>query len=108
MTIKECYDILGVSPQTTQEEIKKVYKKKAFELHPDRNNGNEEEFKKLNQAYNFISGKGNIDPNEITDPNFGFGINLDDLINNSFFSGFRSKPNKPPSLDKDIGFDFNL
>jgi len=51
------YDILWVSKTVTQEEIKKAYRKKAMEFHPDRNKWNkqsEEKFKKINEAYDTL------------------------------------------------------
>ncbi len=54
----ECYGILGVSPKSSVEEIKKVYQVKASFYHPDRG-GDPEEMKRLNVAYETIcSAKG--------------------------------------------------
>ena len=55
---KEYYSILGVSEAASADEIKRAYKKKAMELHPDRHGGDkgkEAEFKKLNEAYSVLS-----------------------------------------------------
>ena len=55
---KEFYDILGVAENASVDEIKKAYRKKAMELHPDRHGGDkqkEAEFKKLNEAYSVLS-----------------------------------------------------
>ena len=52
------YDILGVSKSSSQSEIKKAFRKKAMEYHPDRNQDNpkaEEKFKEVNEAYAVLS-----------------------------------------------------
>lgn len=51
------YDILWVSKTATQDEIKKAYKKKAMEYHPDRNKWSkiaEDKFKEVQTAYDTL------------------------------------------------------
>lgn len=49
------YEILGVTSAAGPEEIKKAYKKRAAEVHPDKPGGSEEQFKKLLEAYNILN-----------------------------------------------------
>lgn len=54
----EYYSILEIERTASPEEIKKAYRKKAMEVHPDRHGGDKEKeaaFKKLNEAYSVLS-----------------------------------------------------
>lgn len=53
----EYYDVLQVSQNATEDEIKKSYKKMAFKYHPDKNRetGAEEKFKQVTEAYEVLS-----------------------------------------------------
>lgn len=53
---KDYYDILGVSKNASEAEIKKAYRKLALEYHPDRNKTKEaeEKFKEVSRAYEVI------------------------------------------------------
>ena len=85
----EYYDILGVPRDATEAQIKKAFRHKARELHPDVNKAPdaEDQFKQLNEAYDCLS-----DPNKkrmydqygTADAAQGFGgyqsMNMDDIF----------------------------
>ena len=54
---KDYYVTLGVEKAATEEQIKKAYKKKALQYHPDKNNepDSEEKFKEIAEAYEVLS-----------------------------------------------------
>jgi molecular chaperone DnaJ len=55
MSKRDYYEVLGVAKDATDREIKKAYKRLAMKCHPDRNEGTEEQFKELNDAYQVLS-----------------------------------------------------
>jgi len=58
MTKRDYYEVLEISKTATTEEIKKAYRKKAIQFHPDKNPGDktaEEKFKEAAEAYEILS-----------------------------------------------------
>jgi molecular chaperone DnaJ len=58
MAKRDYYEVLGVQKNATDEEIKKAYRQKAIQYHPDKNPGNkeaEDKFKEAAEAYDTLS-----------------------------------------------------
>lgn len=123
---KDYYEILGVSKDSSQEEIKNAYRKLALKYHPDVNKSKEaeEKFKEITEAYAVLSdpekrkqydiyGEEGIhaqytDEDLFRNVNFddifrGFGFNFDDIFRTFFgnYGGYRQE-----SLD--LGYDLDL
>jgi molecular chaperone DnaJ len=58
MAKRDYYEVLGMSRNASDEEIKKAYRKLALKFHPDKNAGDksaEEKFKEIGEAYEALS-----------------------------------------------------
>jgi DnaJ-class molecular chaperone len=93
---KDPYEVLGISPNVSQEEIKKAYRKLSLQHHPDRNNNSKEStehFQMISQAYDLIGDEekrrrydvmGNMSMNNINMHN----MNMPNIFSSFFPGGF--------------------
>ena len=103
------YSILGVNRNATSEEIKKAYKKKVMQHHPDRG-GDKETFQKVSEAYETLSDSSKRDvydhPHQANsfrqqrNNPFAHG-GFEDMFSNMFGQGFR-QPHQNSRRNQDV------
>ncbi|NQT73468.1 MAG: molecular chaperone DnaJ [Chloroflexi bacterium] len=111
---RDYFEILGVHRQATDEELKKAYRKLAFQYHPDRNkdNGAEDKFKEVNEAYEVLSDaqkRANYEQFGHTGVDGGFGRGFEGFnfggfgdIFDAFFGGTTSRRRSTAERGADI------
>ena len=83
------YKTLGVSRNATEDEIKKAYRKLAMTHHPDRG-GNEEEFKKIKEAYEKLTNGVQDSDHQFNSNGFGGFQDLHEMFNMGRRAGGRN------------------
>lgn len=104
------YSTLGVDKTSSQDEIKKAYRKLAKEYHPDKNGGDDAKFKEIADAYEKIGDQSSRQQYDATSnfQNFsGFDgrVNMSDLFDKVFGNAFNSQQS---SKGLDLRLDLHL
>ena len=122
---RDYYEVLGVDKSASADDIKRAYRKKALQYHPDRNPGDKEaeaKFKECNEAYEVLSdadkkarydqfGFAGVDPN--FNPNAGYGGgfgggfsgfgDLGDIFGDLFGGGGSRRASNGPRRGDNVG-----
>lgn len=107
MNINDAYQLLGVDSNCSDDKLKKKYRELAKSKHPDKG-GDPEEFKKINEAHQFILNYRSNPPVENNFNNFG---SFSDFMSNMFNQQqFYYDPNElqPIRLDVNLSFEESI
>ena len=100
------YDVLGVSKESTQDEIKKAYRKLALIFHPDKG-GDPEKFKEISEAYETLSDPDKRENYDNPEPEMNFGGGNADIFN-MFFGGGGQRQEEQKCEDIRFTLDITL
>jgi len=94
----KAHSVLGTTEDTSEDDLKKAYKKTAAKYHPDRNKESdaEEKFKEVNEAYQYLTTGQGFGPTEApahtySSSSHGFSINIEDLLRQHGMGGSNRK-----------------
>ncbi len=116
---KDLYELLSASRDATEDEIKKAFRQQARKFHPDnKETGNEELFKEINQAYEILSdpekraiydqyGLGGLRSTFGNSEVFDFG-DLSDLFSQFFGGATRTRRSTGPERGADIRYELEI
>lgn len=135
MSKRDYYEVLGVSKSASADEIKKAFRRLAVQHHPDKEGGNEEKFKEINEAYDVLkdaqkrqrydqfghagvggaAGGGSAGGNPFEgfggfngqNINFDFGGGFGDIFD-QFFGGGGSQRQRGPQRGRDVEVQLQL
>jgi len=129
---RDYYEVLGIGKTSTEAEVKKAYRKKAMDLHPDKHKGDKEvetRFKEINEAYEVLGDKAKRDQYDrfgeagVKGGGSGFDANGFDFggfqadfsgggqgfsdIFDAFFTGFGGRP-KGPRKGRNLEYELKV
>ena len=127
---KDYYQILGISKGASKDEIKKAFHKLAHKHHPDKNGGDDANFKQVNEAYQVLSDDqkraqydqfgsagpqmggggqgfgGGFDFSQFSQDGQGFGFDMGDIFGEMFGGGGSRRVRRGSDLQTSITISF--